>query len=53
MNGNILITNWQEAFLLATSTTISNVLSFMPMLLAAIIIFFVGLVIARIAKSIT
>lgn len=53
MNGNILITNWQEAFLLAISSTVTNMLSFLPVLLAALIIFFVGLILAKAAKSIT
>jgi len=42
--------NWQEAFLLALSETLTNVLSYIPTILAALIVFFIGLILAKWTK---
>lgn len=45
--------NYQDAFLLAVKDTIANVLSYIPTILAAVVVFFLGLVIAKWAKVLT
>ncbi|PIS08938.1 hypothetical protein COT75_03685 [Candidatus Beckwithbacteria bacterium CG10_big_fil_rev_8_21_14_0_10_34_10] len=44
--------NWQDAFLMALSDTLVNVLSFLPTILASILVFIVGLVLAKWARTI-
>ncbi len=39
--------NWQEAFILALSDTLTNVLSYIPTILAAILVFLIGLILAK------
>lgn len=50
---NNSVVNWQEAFLLALSSTLTNILSYIPTILAALLILIVGLVIAKWAKVLT
>ena len=50
---NSYVGNWQQAFLLATSNIITNVLSFIQTLIAALVVFLVGLILARWAKVLT
>lgn len=47
------VSNWQEAFLLAASNILTNVLSYIPVFLAALIVFAVGLVVAKWARLLT
>lgn len=51
MNYSFSITNWQDAFLLAVSNILNNVLSYLPVILAAIIVFIVGLILAKWSKK--
>lgn len=44
--------NWKEAFLLALSDTLVNILSYIPKILASIAIFLIGLILARWLKEI-
>jgi hypothetical protein len=50
---NTNVANWQQAFLMATNNIIANVLSFIPTLIAALLVFLVGLILARWAKTLT
>lgn len=45
--------NWQDAFLLALSDTLVNVLSYIPTILAALAVFLIGLILAKWGKSLT
>lgn len=45
--------NWQEAFLLALSDTLINVLSYIPTILAALFVFLIGLILAKWGKALT
>lgn len=47
------VNNWQEAFLLATSNILTNVLSYLPAILAALLVFLVGIVLAKWARKLT
>src|SRR3989344_2881718 len=47
------ISNWQEAIWLAGANVLSRVLYFLPSLVGAILIFIVGLVLARWGKALT
>lgn len=47
------VSNWQEAFLLATSNILTNVLSYLPTILAALLVFAVGVVLAKWARKLT
>ncbi len=44
---------WQDAFVLALSDTLTNVLSYIPTILAALVVFLVGLLIAKWLRSLT
>jgi len=48
-----LAVNWQEAFLLALSDTLTNILSYIPVILAALIVFLIGLILAKWARVLT
>jgi hypothetical protein len=50
MNGAFNLGYWQEAFMLAFSNILNNVLSYIPIFLAALVVFLVGLVVAKWAK---
>ena len=50
---NFSVTNWQEAFLIATSNILTNILSYIPTFLAALIVFLVGIVLAKWLKILT
>lgn len=52
-NYTFSITNWQDAFLLATSNILTNILSYIPTILAAFIVFIVGVILAGWLKVIT
>lgn len=45
--------NWQDAFLLAVSDTLVNVLSYIPTILAALAVFLIGLIVAKWGKVLT
>jgi hypothetical protein len=45
--------NWQEAFLLALSDTLINVLSYVPTILAALLVFLMGLILAKWGRILT
>ena len=45
--------NWQEAFLLALSDTLTNVLSYIPTIVAAVVVFLIGLILAKWARLLT
>lgn len=47
------ISYWQEAFLLATSNILTNVLSYLPTIIAALIVFVIGVVLSKWAKGLT
>lgn len=51
MNYNLSVSNWQEAFLLAISNILTNVLSYLPTVVAALLVFLVGLVLAKWVKA--
>lgn len=53
MDYTFSISNWQEAFLLAASNILTNVLSYLPTILAALLVFIVGIVLAKWAKALT
>lgn len=53
MDYTFSISNWQEAFLLAASNILTNVLSYLPTILAALSVFIVGIVLAKWAKVLT
>ncbi len=53
MNGNFSVSYWQEAFLLASNNILTNILSYIPVFLAALIVFIIGLVVAKWAKILT
>lgn len=44
---------WQEAFILAMSDTLTNVLSFIPTIVAALAVFLVGLLVAKWLRTLT
>jgi len=46
-------TSWQEAFLLALSDTLINILSYMPIILAALLVFLMGLILAKWGRVLT
>ncbi len=52
-NYTFSITNWQDAFLLAISNILTNILSYIPTILAAFIVFIVGVILAGWLKVIT
>jgi hypothetical protein len=45
--------SWQEAFILALSDTLTNVLSYIPTILAALVVFLVGLILAKWGRVLT
>jgi hypothetical protein len=47
------ITNWQDAFLLAVSNILTNVLSYLPTIFAALLVFVAGVVLAKWARRLT
>lgn len=51
MDYNLSVSNWQEAFLLAISNILTNVLSYLPTVVAALFVFLVGLVLAKWIKA--
>jgi len=53
MNGSLSVTNLQEAFLLATTNIITNILSFIPNFLAALVVFVLGLIVAKWGRTLT
>jgi hypothetical protein len=53
MANAVPVVTWQEAFLLALSDTLTNVLSYIPTILAALIVFLIGLILAKWARVLT
>ena len=47
------VVNWQDAFLLALSDTLTNILSYIPIVLAALAVFLIGLILAKWGKVLT
>lgn len=45
--------SWQDAFLLALNDTLVNVLTYIPTILAALAVFFIGLIVAKWCKALT
>ena len=50
---NSVVASWQEAFLIAASNILTNILSYIPTFLAALIVFLVGIVLAKWLKVLT
>jgi hypothetical protein len=50
---NLATQNWQESFFVAINTVVTNVVSYIPTILAAIIVFLTGLFLSRFLKSLT
>lgn len=53
MDYTLSISNWQEAFLLAISNILTNVLSYLPIIFAAFLVFLIGVILAKWAKALT
>ena len=53
MTSTLAVANWQEAVLLAASNILTQIFAALPTLLAALVLFLVGLVFARWGKSLT
>jgi len=47
------LTDWQEAFTLALSDTLANILSYIPTIFAALIVFIIGIMLAKWARILT
>lgn len=47
------VVNWQDAFLLALNDTLVNVLTYIPTILAALAVFFIGIIVAKWGKALT
>ena len=53
MNNNFSVTNWQEAFLVAASNILTNIFTYFPTILAALVVFIVGIILAKWARRVT
>lgn len=53
MTSTLTVANWQEAVLLAASNILTQIFAALPTLLAALVLFLVGLIFARWGKSLT